>query len=256
MRASVAAAPPSRSARSSALAVWNTIVRACSVRSVILASWRRISGCSINGRPKATRCRATCIASVSARRIRPAARTPFESREWLTMSAICWKPRPRSPTRHAIAPSRRISPLAIDRVPSLSLSRRIRYAFGVPSGRTRGSRNSDTPRSPGWVSAGSLRASTIAKPASGFEQNHLSPCSAHDPSAPSVARVAVPATSEPAPCSVMNIAPCWSASKSSAVTIGNTRSTRPGSPNRRRVRASESVIDTGQHRPNSACTSR
>ena len=75
------------------------MVRACSAASSILASWRRISGISISVLPKALRRRATNSASVAARRIRPAARTPFDSRELLTMSAICWKPRPRSPTR-------------------------------------------------------------------------------------------------------------------------------------------------------------
>ena len=60
---------------------------------------------------------------------------------------------------------------------------------------------------PASPAADSLRASTIAKPASGFEQNHLSPLRLQLPSACSVAWVVVPLTSEPAPCSVMNIAP-------------------------------------------------
>ena len=65
------------------------MVRACSVRMAILANCLRISGMSMSRRPKATRLRATCWASVSARRISPAARTPLESRELLTMSAMC-----------------------------------------------------------------------------------------------------------------------------------------------------------------------
>ena len=63
--------------------------RACSVGSMILSNWRCISGMSISRLPKAWRSRATNKASVQARRIRPAARMPFDKREWFTMSAIC-----------------------------------------------------------------------------------------------------------------------------------------------------------------------
>ncbi|CKU84041.1 Uncharacterised protein [Mycobacterium tuberculosis] len=62
--------------------------------------------------------------------------------------------------------------------------------------------------------------------------------------------------SEPAACSVMNIAPCASSSKSSEVRRGRNLATSSGWPNFLSVRVSESVIDTGQHRPNSACTNR
>src|SRR5690606_40279430 len=96
----------------------------------------------------------------------------------------------------------------------------------------------------------------MAKPASGLEQNHLSPCSRQDPSACSSARVVVALTSEPAPCSVMNMAPWRKVSKSCDVTCGKTRSMSAGSPNLRSVRASESVMLTGQHRPNSPCTNK
>jgi hypothetical protein len=75
------------------------IERACSVGSSIFRSWRCISGMSISLRPKASRLRAMCSASVVARRIRPAARTPFDRRDMLIMSAIWWKPRPTSPIR-------------------------------------------------------------------------------------------------------------------------------------------------------------
>jgi hypothetical protein len=102
------------------------MVRACSVGTISFSSWRRISGRSIRRWPKARRSRATNSASVNARRIRPAARMPLLRRELFTMSAICWKPRPASPTSQARAPSSRISPLAIDRLPSLSFSRRMR----------------------------------------------------------------------------------------------------------------------------------
>ena len=81
---------------------------------------------SIRRLPKARRSRAMNSASLTARRISPAARTPLLRRELFTMSAICWKPRPASPTRKARAPFRLISPLAIERVPSLSFSRTMR----------------------------------------------------------------------------------------------------------------------------------
>ncbi|MDT4829173.1 hypothetical protein FQZ97_625880 [compost metagenome] len=100
------------------------------------------------------------------------------------------------------------------------------------------------------------RASTIAKPASGLEQNHLSPARRQLPSASCRAIVAVAAMSEPAACSVMNIAPCASSSKSSEVRRGKKRATSSGLANFLSVRVSESVIETGQHRPNSACTKR
>ncbi|MNT18255.1 hypothetical protein D3C72_1534460 [compost metagenome] len=104
--------------------------------------------------------------------------------------------------------------------------------------------------------ASSARASTIAKPASGLEQNHLSPARRQLPSAWRCAVVAVAAMSEPAACSVMNIAPCASSSKSSEVRRGRYLATSSGAPNFFSVRVSESVIETGQHRPNSACTKR
>ncbi|MOA29633.1 hypothetical protein D3C78_1506600 [compost metagenome] len=62
--------------------------------------------------------------------------------------------------------------------------------------------------------------------------------------------------SEPAACSVMNIAPWAWSSKSVAVSWAQYLPTSSGAPNLRSVRVSESVIDSGQHRPNSACTNR
>ena len=55
MRASAGSARP-WSASASACAVWNITLRACSAQTVILASWRRISGMSIRRWPKARRC--------------------------------------------------------------------------------------------------------------------------------------------------------------------------------------------------------
>ena len=80
------------SAAASACAVWYTMVRACSVAKAILLSWRCIRGMSSRRLPKALRCLAMYSASVSARRINPAARTPFDRRELLIMSAMCLKP--------------------------------------------------------------------------------------------------------------------------------------------------------------------
>jgi hypothetical protein len=57
-----------------------------------------------------------------------------------TISMIVGTPRPSSPTRPGQAPSNSTSAEAFDRLPSLSLSRWIRKAFLVPSGRTRGRR--------------------------------------------------------------------------------------------------------------------
>ena len=144
------------------------------------------------------------------------------------MSAICLKPAPGSPTSQAVAPSSRTSPLAMERVPSLSFSRTMRNALAEPSGRARGSRNSATPGSP--AGPPSIRASTSASSASALEQNHLSPLSAQVPSSRGAAVTAVAAMSEPAPCSVMNIAPWCSASRSWLASSGRYRSTSAGSP--------------------------
>ena len=83
---------------SSARAVWNTIERPCSAVVSIFSSCRRISGRSIRRFPKAVRLRAMNSASLTDRRIIPAERTPFASRELLIMSVICLKPWPGSPT--------------------------------------------------------------------------------------------------------------------------------------------------------------
>ena len=102
------------------------MARACSARTSIFASWRRISGRVTIGAPKAMRRCAMNSASVTARRIMPAARTPFDRRELFTMSAIWRMPAPASPTIQAVAPSSLISPLAMERVPSFSFSRTMR----------------------------------------------------------------------------------------------------------------------------------
>ena len=76
--------------------------------------------------PKATRLLAQIMASFRQRRIIAEARTPCDSRDRLTCSIICLRPLFTSPTSQATAPSSRISPDAIERVPSLSFKRTIR----------------------------------------------------------------------------------------------------------------------------------
>ncbi len=84
----------------------------------------------------------------------------------------------------------------------------------------------------------------------------MSPDRRQLPSAAGRASVWVLEMSEPAACSVMNMAPWAWSSKRNCVMRGQYFSTRAGSPYLRSVRASESVMDSGQHRPNSACTNR
>ena len=72
---------------------------ACSVGSMIFMSCRRISGWSTMVLPKATRLRATVMASFRQRRIIAAARTPCEMRLRFTWSIICFRPRLSSPIK-------------------------------------------------------------------------------------------------------------------------------------------------------------
>jgi hypothetical protein len=99
MRKSVAASwLPSRSARSSAVAVWKHSESACSTGSMIFSSCRFASGRSMMRLPNTTRPRATVNASCRARRISAVDFTPFDSRDQFTISAICRKPRSSEPT--------------------------------------------------------------------------------------------------------------------------------------------------------------
>src|SRR5579883_665238 len=95
-----------------------------------------------------------------------------------------------------MAPSSSISLEALDRLPSLSLSRCRWTGLGEPSGRHLGTRKHDRPR-PAWASIS--QASLI-----GAEQNHLWPVSTHPPS-PGTALVVLARTSEPPCFSVMPI---------------------------------------------------
>lgn len=64
--------------------------------------------------------------SVTARRISATARMALDSRDTLTISAIWRNPFASDPTGRAYAASSVTSPLAIERLPSLSFSRSIR----------------------------------------------------------------------------------------------------------------------------------
>ena len=112
-----------------------------------------------------------------------------------TISMMVGTPRPSSPTMRAQAPSNSTSLDAFERLPSLSFRRWRWKRLRVPSGRQRGSRKHDRPRS---VCASTRKASHI-----GAEQNHLWPVSSYSPPGPprpsARARVVFARTSEP-PC--------------------------------------------------------
>ncbi len=76
-------------------------------------------------------------------------------------------PRPSSPTRSANASVNSTSAEALERLPSLSLSRCRRSPLGEPSGRNRGIRKQLSPRS---ACASTRKASDI-----GADMNHLWP---------------------------------------------------------------------------------
>ncbi len=96
-----------------------------------------------------------------------AAPSTQSSRVWLTISMIVGTPRPSSPTSRAQAPSNSISLEALERLPSLSLSRWIWKRLRSPSGVQRGTRKQESPPS---VCASTRKTSHI-----GAEQNHLCP---------------------------------------------------------------------------------
>src|SRR5690606_289971 len=114
-----------------------------------------------------------------------------------------------SPTMRAQVPRYSISDEAFDLLPSLSLSRCTKNGLRVPSGRQRGTRKHDRPRS---VCASVKKASDI-----GAEQNHLCPVSSYSPPGPpapsGTARVVLVRTSEP-PCfsviAMPKVTPCFS----------------------------------------------
>ena len=126
-------------------------------------------GWSTSSAPNADRWRAWCTARTRAARIVAAEPSTQSSRVAATMSRIVRMPRPSSPTRTPQVPSSSTSDDALDRLPSLSLSRCSAKGLRVPSSRTRGTRKQPTPAS---VCASTRKASLI-----GAEQNHLWPVS-------------------------------------------------------------------------------
>ena len=113
-------------------------------------------------------------ACATACRISAAEPSTQSSRVAATISMMVRTPRPSSPTRRAQVPSNSTSLDALDRLPSLSLSRWIANTLRVPSGSTRGSRKHVSP--PG-ACASTRKPSDI-----GAEQNHLCPVSTYSPS--------------------------------------------------------------------------
>ena len=106
---------------------------------------------------------------MSAARMVAADPSTQSSRVVLTISMIAGTPRPGSPTSQPVVPSNSTSLEALDRSPSLSLSRCSRIALRLPSGSTRGSRKQVSPSGP-W-------ARTRNRSLIGAEQNHLCPVS-------------------------------------------------------------------------------
>ena len=88
----------------------------------------------------------------------------------LTISMIAGTPRPGSPTSQPVVPSNSTSLEALERSPSLSLSRCTRKTLRLPSGSTRGTRKQETPSS--------SCARTRNRSLIGAEVNHLWPVSA------------------------------------------------------------------------------
>ncbi|CAM5239509.1 hypothetical protein SBADM41S_06782 [Streptomyces badius] len=107
------------------------------------------------------------------------------------MSMIVRTPLPSSPTSQATVSSNSGSLDALERLPSLSLSRWMRKVLRLPSGSTRGTRKHDRP--PGdW-------ARTRKRSFIGALVNHLCPRSRQVPSVCSTAAVVLARTSVP-PC--------------------------------------------------------
>ena len=126
--------------------------------------------------PKAERWAAWWIACATPARIAGGAPITQSRRVWLTISMIVGTPRPSSPTCAAQAPSNSISLEALERLPSLSLSRWMWKRLRSPSGVQRGT---GSRRCPPSVWARTRKASHI-----GAEQNHLWPVSSYSAPGP------------------------------------------------------------------------
>ncbi|GDY61904.1 hypothetical protein SAV14893_012970 [Streptomyces avermitilis] len=143
------------------------------------------------------------IACATACRISDADPRTQSSRVAATISMIVRTPRPSSPTRRAQVPSNSTSLDALDRLPSLSLSRWTRNTLRVPSSSTRGTRKQVRP--PPSVAEAAC-ASTRNPSDIGAEQNHLWPVSSYVPSSASGRAAVVLARTSLPPCfSVMPI---------------------------------------------------
>lgn len=162
-------------------------------------------------------------------------------------------PRPSSPIRRAHVPSNSTSAEALDRLPSLSLSRWIANGLRVPSGSTRGSRKHVSP--PG-ACARTRNPSDI-----GAEQNHLCPVSRYSPSADSgSARVVFDRTSVPPCFSVMPIprsapplSPAGRSPSSYTCEVSSGSQTAAAAGSVRSAGTAAWVIESGQPWPASAC---
>ncbi len=159
----------------------------------------------------------------------PAALPSTQSRRVaLTISMMVGTPRPASPTCQASAASNSTSAEALDRLPSLSLSRCSRTALRVPSGSTRGRRKQVSPAG-AW-------ARTRNRSLMGAEQNHLCPVSRWAPgpaAGTGSARVVFARTSEPPCFSVMAIPASRPALPSGGRSPGSYSRAVSSGPNRR-----------------------
>ena len=157
-----------------------------------------MSGLSTSRPPNAERW-ATCHdASASAWRMSAAEPRTQSRRVAATISMIVRTPRPSSPRRWASVPVSSSSLDALDRLPSLSLSRTTSIRLRVPSSSTRGTTKHVIPPS---ACASTRKTSFI-----GAEVNHLWPSRRYHPSSVvGVARVWLARTSEPPCFSVMPI---------------------------------------------------
>jgi len=159
------------------------------------ASTLRISGWSISVLPKAARWAVCQVACSTAARMPLALPSTQSNRVWLTISMIVGTPRPSSPIIRPHVPSNSTSLEALERLPSLSLSRWRRNTLRSPSGVKRGTAKHESPPS--------ACASTRKRSHIGAEQNHLWPVSSYSAAGPPPftgrAVVVFARTSEP-PC--------------------------------------------------------
>jgi hypothetical protein len=150
------------------------------------------------------------------------------------------------PIGQASAPSKSISPEAMPRVPTFSLSRRSEKPFGAPPMR-RGTTKQPSPAVPSGAPTG--RAVTRNWSASATEQNHFSPRNLHVPSAVATASHAFAPTSLPPCTSVRNCDPRSAREYSRSSNGGRNRSRTAGVARRRSARAKPIVHVAGHACP-------